>query len=147
VGQGSSTVLGTLPGGCYATSVYYRLNAAERAWLRRFAVELLDAAGVPRTVSSDLEVECVRRRLPDGSWLLFLINRLSEQRGTLTLSGLAEQAGRADYTVEALYADNHSSAEVVQHHSEDHQDGSALRLALTLAKDAVLVLRLSPESV
>ncbi|HLV98128.1 MAG TPA: beta-galactosidase [Ktedonobacterales bacterium] len=130
VGQGASTVLGTLPGGAYATSVYYRLAPEERVGLRRFAVGLMGAAGVQRQVVSDLEVETVRRRLPDGSWLLFLLNRLGEQRGEmkLTLEGLPSMQ------VETLYRFKHSNAEV----------SGAGALNLTLAADDVLALHVTP---
>ncbi len=129
-GQGTSTVLGTFPGGAYATSIYYRLDPAERAGLRRFAVELLDAAGIQRQVVSDLEVETVRRRLPDGSWLLFLINRLGEQCGELKLA----LEGLVDFGIEVLYRSKYSSA-------ARSGPGS---LSLTLAPDDVLVLHLLP---
>jgi hypothetical protein len=143
VGQGRSMVLGTLPGGCYATSVYYRLSSSERAELRAFATELMELAGVRRAAVSDLEVECVRRRLPDGSWLLFVLNRLGEQRGTLTLA-LEDDA---EYSVATLYASKHSSAEQrenAEHHKNAH-DNQSLKLGLTLAADDVLVLRLVPR--
>jgi hypothetical protein len=130
VGQGTSTVLGTLPGGSYATSVYYRLDPAERAGLRRFAVELLDMAGIQRQAMSDLEIEVVRRRLPDGSWLLFLLNRLGEQHGELRLA----LEGLVDFEVEVLYRSKHSSA-------ARRSSGS---LSLMLAPDDVLVLHLLP---
>jgi hypothetical protein len=129
-GQGTSIVLGTLPGGCYATSVYYQLAPAERSDLRCFAVELMNAAKVKRQVMSDLEVECVRRRLPDGSWLLFLLNRLGEQQGELRLA----LEGLADFSVELLYSYKHSDA---------RRSGPA-RLTLTLVPDDVLALRLMP---
>ncbi len=129
VGRGTSVMLGTLPGGCYSTSVYYQLAGAERADLRLFAVELLDSLGVSRVAASDLDVECVRRRLPDGSWLLFLLNRAGAQSGelALTLDGLA------DANVETLYSYKQSSATAL----------GAGRLALRLASDDVLVLRLT----
>lgn len=130
VGQGTSTVLGTLPGGAYATSVYYRLAPEERAGLRRFAVELMDAAGIQRSVVSDLEIELVRRRLPDGSWLLFVLNRLGEQRGEVKLA----LEGLTNLRVEPLYCYKHSSA---------GRSGSS-SLALTLAADDVLALRVLP---
>jgi len=130
VGQGTSTVVGTLPGGAYATSVYYRLDPAERAGLRRFAVELMEAAGIQRRATSDLEIETAPRRLADGSWLLFLLNRLGEQRGELKL----ELEGLADFRVEVLYSYGHSRAE---------RTGPG-NLALMLALDDVLVLRLMP---
>ncbi|HEU5367922.1 MAG TPA: alpha-amylase family protein [Ktedonobacterales bacterium] len=130
VGQGISTVLGTLPGGAYATSVYYRLAPEERAGLRRFAVELMDAAGIQRQVVSDLELETVRRRLPDGSWLLFLLNRLGEQRGELKLA----LGGLSALRVETLYRSKDSSAEV----------GGPASLKLLLAADDVLALHVLP---
>ncbi len=130
VGQGTSTVLGALPGGAYATSVYYRLEPEERAGLRRFAGELMEAAGVQRQVVSDLEVETVRRRLPDGSWLLFLLNRLGEQRGEMKL--VLEDL--PTLRVETLYSFKHSSAE---------PDGAG-KLTLTLAADDVLAVHVLP---
>jgi hypothetical protein len=131
VGHGTSTVLGTLPGGAYATSVYYRLTSEERVGLRRFAVELMKAAGIQRQMVSDLEIETVRRRLPDGSWLLFLLNRLGEQRGEmkLALDGLP-----GALRVETLYAFKHSSVE----------PGGPGTLHLTLATDDVLALHVMP---
>ena len=129
VGHGTSVMLGTLPGGCYSTSVYYQLADAERAELRRFAVELLDSLGVRRVAASDLDVECVRRRLPDGSWLLFVLNRVGAQQGelTLTLDGLA------DAQVETLYSFKQSSATSL----------GAGKLTLNLASDDVLALHLT----
>jgi len=122
--------LGTLPGGAYATSVYYWLAPEERAGLRRFAVELMDAAGIQQQVVSDLEVETVRRRLPDGSWLLFLLNRLGEQRGEMKLT----LAGLPTMKIETLYHFKHSSAEM----------NDAGKLHLTLAADDVLALHVRP---
>ncbi|HEY7347110.1 MAG TPA: alpha-amylase family protein [Ktedonobacterales bacterium] len=130
VGRGTSTVLGTIPGGAYATSVYYRLTPEERAGLRRFVVELMDAAGVQRQAGSDLEIETVRRRLPDGSWLLFLLNRLGEQRGELKLT----LEGLTDVRVETLYSYKHSRAEC----------SGAGKLNLLLAADDVLALHMMP---
>lgn len=143
VGQGKSVVLGTLPGGCYATSVYYQLSASERADLRAFATELMESVGMRCVIESDLEVECVRRRLSDGGWLLFLINRLGEQRGTLALT----LEGHADYTVETLYAYKHSSVEKQERRDEQKRDAGdhVFQLALMLAADDVLVLRLMPR--
>ncbi len=130
VGRGTSTVLGTLPGGVYATSVYYRLAAGERAGLRRFAVELMDAAGIQCQVASDLDMETVRRRLPDGSWLLFLFNRLGEQCGEIKLA----LDGLSNVRVEPLYRYKHSSAECA----------GPDRLNVLLAADDVLALRVLP---
>ncbi len=130
VGQGNSTVLGSLPGGTYDTSVYYRLAPEERAGLRRFAVELMEAAGVQRQVVSDLEVETVRRRLPDGSWLLFLLNRLGEQRGEVKLALDGVNTGH----LELLYRYKHSSAE--------WRDSELL--TVMMAADDVLALHMMP---
>jgi hypothetical protein len=135
VGRGASIVLGTLPGGCYTTSVYYRLTTSERAELRRFAVELMSALGVSRAAASDLEVECVRRRLPDGGWLLFLLNRVGRQQGTLTLA----LDGLVGAQMETLYSYKDSRAQV---QADAHADGQ-VRLELDLAPDDVMVLRLT----
>jgi hypothetical protein len=85
----------------------------------------------------------VRRRLPDGSWLLFVLNRLEEQRGTLTLA----LEGHADYSVEALYSYKQSRAEKQASPDAQKRDDNKhpLQLALTLAADDVLVLRLAPQ--
>lgn len=136
VGQGASIVLGTLPGGCYNTSVYYRLAASERAELRRFARELMNSLGTSRAAVSDLEVECVRRRLPDGGWLLFLLNRAGQQQGTLTLA----LDGLAGSHIETLYTYKRSRAQV---QAGAYSDGH-VRLDLHLEPDDVMVLHLMP---
>jgi hypothetical protein len=90
VGEGSSALIGTIPGGAYVTSRYGALAPEERRSLRRFVVQLFEPF-VPRTIvpDEDLEVETVARRSPDGGCFLFVVNRLGEQTGTLRLRNLA----------------------------------------------------------
>ena len=84
-GAGTSTVLGTLPGGRYVTPRYYAMASGERAALRAFTRELLEERGVEPRVDSALEVEFAAQRAPDGGGYLFLINRLGAQRGRVHL--------------------------------------------------------------
>jgi hypothetical protein len=87
VGAGTSTLLGTIPGGAYATSRYYTLPAEERLALRRFAVRLFGPLAARQIVpDDDLEVETVARRSPAGGILLFVVNRLGRQRGRVRFS-------------------------------------------------------------
>lgn len=80
-GAGSSTVLGTLPGGRYVTPRYYAESESRRAALRSFVRGLLAERGVEPPVTSDIEVEFVCQRAPDGGGYLFVINRMGRQRG------------------------------------------------------------------
>jgi len=85
VGRGSSTMIGTMPGGSLFTPQYYRLTPTERAGIRAFWTGLLARHGLvpPVSLSPGLEIEVALRPFPGGG-LLFLINRLpSPQRGTL----------------------------------------------------------------
>ncbi len=85
VDRGTSTMIGTMPGGSYFTPQYYRLTVAERQGIRAFWTELLKPRGLgpPIVLSPDLEIEVAHRPFPGGG-LLFLINRLpSAQSGTL----------------------------------------------------------------
>ena len=84
VRDGTSTLLTTLLGEPYATDAYYRLPAAQRLAHRQLVVSLFDAA-VPRQIVPDdsLEVELVARLSPDGGALVFVINRLGPQEGTI----------------------------------------------------------------
>ncbi|MFI5272456.1 MAG: beta-galactosidase [Ktedonobacterales bacterium] len=84
-GGGTSAVLGTVPGGAYTTGVYYQLTASERAELRAFAISLLAERGVAPRWTADIEVECVPRRVAGGTYLLYIINRLGAQQGSITL--------------------------------------------------------------
>ncbi|WIG57748.1 MAG: Beta-galactosidase [Ktedonobacterales bacterium] len=131
-GAGTSTVLGTVLGGAYTTGVYYQLAADERAELRRYAIGLMEAHGVKPAWVSDLDIECVARRHPSGSLLLFVFNRLGEQRGTLALTSLCGQ-----YTaMRTLWTYSGSSAIL-------HDNTT---LSLTLKPDDVLVLQLDGAS-
>lgn len=85
VGAGSSTMIGSLPGGSYFTPQYFRLGAEARSGVRAFWHGLLREAGIelPLVVAGGMEIEVEHRALPGGG-LLFLINRLPErQRGTV----------------------------------------------------------------
>jgi hypothetical protein len=84
VRDGTSTVLGTTLGGAYLTPRYPSRSPRERRDLRRFVVELFEAAAPRKVVpDDDLEVETVARLSPDGGCLLFVINRLGAQTGAL----------------------------------------------------------------
>ncbi len=95
VGRGSSTMIGTMPGGSLFTPQYYRLTPAERAGIRAFWTGLLAGYDLvpPFTLSPDLEIEVAHRPFPGGG-LLFLINRLPHpQRGTLGFTPAAGVGG------------------------------------------------------
>ncbi|MGI8422690.1 MAG: beta-galactosidase [Chloroflexota bacterium] len=132
--QGTSALIGTMPGGAYVTSRYYALSEEERLSLRRFAVQLIEPF-VPRTIAPDetLEVETVARRSPLGGCFLFIINRLGAQAGTLRLDkreALGLAVGGAVRT-ETLFSAFGSTAEW-------KDDG----VYVDLAPDDVLIIRL-----
>lgn len=128
-GGGSSTVWGTVPGGAYTTGAYYQLAPVERAGLRQLAAAAMEARGVARRwQSSDLDVECVLRRLSDGDYLLYVINRPGDQQGIVSL---APELGDIR-EIEILWTWNGSSAILA---GENH-------ITLGLKRDDVLVLRL-----
>jgi hypothetical protein len=84
-GAGSSTMIGSMPGGSYFTAEYYRLDAATRRRIRAFWQETLAPFGLapPVALSGDLEIEVTHRPFAGGG-LLFLLNRRPEpQRGTI----------------------------------------------------------------
>jgi beta-galactosidase GanA len=128
---GTSTVWGTVPGGAYTTGAYYQLGASERAGLRDFAKAAMRARGIEPQWQSDLDLECVVRRLSDGGHLVYILNRLGDQQGTLSL---APTLGSV-HEVESLWTYNGSSAILAGEHC----------IALTLRRDDVLVLRLRSE--
>lgn len=131
-GSGTSAVIGAVVGGAYTTGVYYQLAEIERAALRGYAQGLLNARGVrPRWWGdAGLEVECVLRRVPHG-YLLFVLNRLGEQVGTLEL---APDLGRIQ-AADLLWTYSDSSATLTGENT----------LRLALRSDDVLVLRLACE--
>lgn len=150
VGQGTSALIGTIPGGAYVTSRYYALSVEERLALRRFAIQLIEPH-VPRTIVPDemLEVETVARRVrvegqangdAGGSakelngCFLFVINRLGEQQGTLrlaNLSALGLESLPAPDRLEVLFSAFGSTASV-----------SDAGVHVDLKPDDVLILRL-----
>lgn len=132
VGRGTSTVVGTIPGGAYTTSRYYTLSPQDRLALRRFAVRLFEPA-VPRRVvpSDELEVEAVARLSPSGGCLLFLVNRLGPQRGTICLPDPA-----------ALHLDRPFDAEVMFSAFGSQVTMAEGALVVDLAADDVVVVRL-----
>ncbi|HEX2185299.1 MAG TPA: beta-galactosidase [Chloroflexota bacterium] len=84
VRSGTSTVIGTVIGGAYVSSLYAALPAGERLALRRLALGLFEEI-VPRRIvpDPDLEVEVTARLSPDGGCLLFILNRLGAQAGRI----------------------------------------------------------------
>jgi hypothetical protein len=92
VGRGSSTMIGSLPGGSYFTPQYYRLMPDEREAIRAFWTDLLTPFGLapPIDLSPGLEIEVAHRPFPGGTGgLLFLINRLpTRQTGHLHIPGI-----------------------------------------------------------
>ena len=96
-GAGSSTMIGSMPGGSYFTAEYYRLDAATRRGIRAFWQETLAPFGLapPVALSGDLEIEVTHRPFAGGG-LLFLLNRGPEpQRGTIRFGPAAGVRGAA----------------------------------------------------
>ncbi len=89
-GRGTSTVLGTLPGGRYVTPRYYAMPSRQRAALRQFLRGLLGEWGIRPSFETDLEVELVPHQAEGGGGYLFLINRLGRQRGRIRMRRAAE---------------------------------------------------------
>ncbi|MGH2353922.1 MAG: beta-galactosidase [Chloroflexota bacterium] len=132
VGDGTSTLLGTVLGGAYTTSRYYTLSPQERLALRRFAVGLFEPVAPRRIAPEDgLEVETVARLLPDGGCLLFVINRLGAQTGTIRFPSPAALTIGQPLRAEAVFSAFGSRAGVTL-------DG----LAVDLQPDDVLIVRL-----
>ncbi|HUS17523.1 MAG TPA: beta-galactosidase [Chloroflexia bacterium] len=90
-GQGSGTMVGSLPGGSYFTPQYYRLTPAERAGVRAFWRARLGPLGLHATFTTDgdSEIEVTHRPFPGGGFL-FLINRQAvAQAGTVQWTAAA----------------------------------------------------------
>jgi hypothetical protein len=87
-GGGTSTMIGTLVGGAYATPAYYSLRPAERAGIRRFWRGLLGERGVPPAVRFNPGLELsVQVRPGAGGALLVVINpRAERQQGHFALA-------------------------------------------------------------
>lgn len=136
VGNGTSIVWGTLLAGRYATSRYYALSPEERSDLRKYLSALMADLGVGPRFATDMEIEIVARRLLDGC-LLFIINRLGEQEGSIVLQdrlslGLSQQS----FAAHRLFAYKGSSIQM------DRRSD----LYVQLGADDVLVLRLFQDT-
>lgn len=131
VSEGTSCVIGTLLAGCYTTSVYYRISRADRKNMRRFVLDLLSSYGVQPRFKTDMEVEVVLQKTPGKSnrQLVYIINRLPDQRGTLELRN------QKITDLEMLFTFNGSSAKL--------QDDGLINLNIT--KDDVVVLRVAAQ--
>lgn len=86
-GAGSSTMIGTLPGGSYGNPAYYQLRPAERQGIRNFWAGLLGERGVPPAVGLNpgLEVGVQMRPAGDGALLVVVNPRAERQQGRITL--------------------------------------------------------------
>jgi hypothetical protein len=136
VGNGTSIVLGTLLAGCYATSRYYTLFPEERLDLREYLSALMSGLGVRPRFTTDMEIEIVARRLFDGC-LLFVINRLGEQEGSIVLQDrLSLGLGQHSFAAQQLFAYKGSSVRM------DRRSD----LYVQLGADDVLVLRLFQDT-
>jgi hypothetical protein len=84
-GKGTSTVLGTLPGGRYATPRYYTVDPETRKTLCNFMRGMLGEWGIQSSYETEIEAEMVAHKAPDGGGFLFIINRLGRQQGRVHL--------------------------------------------------------------
>ena len=89
-GEGTSTVLGTLPAGRYVTPRYYAMPFTDRRALRQFLIGMLGERGVAPPIETDLEVEVVPHKSEVGGGYLFVINRLGRQSGRIRLRRAVE---------------------------------------------------------
>jgi hypothetical protein len=85
---GTSTMIGTLVGGAYATPAYYTLRPAEREGIRNFWRGLLGERGVAPTVrfNPGLEVAVQVRPTANGVRLVVINHRAERQQGRFTLA-------------------------------------------------------------
>lgn len=132
VRDGTSTLLGAIPGGAFTTPRYSMLRAAERRTVRRFALSLFEDV-VPRQIVPDdaLEIEAIARLSPDGGCLLFVINRLGAQTGSLRFPAPSALNLGESIAVDVLYSAFGSRAHA-----------RAEGLVLELVAGDVLVVRL-----
>ena len=119
---GTSIVMGTDLAASYVCGDYFQHSPAERLSLRRFVVALLGEAA-PRHVVPDetLECEIVARLSPDGGCLLFVLNHVAAQAGTVHFPSPDRLNLGAATAVEVLYSARGSQADAVH-------DGLILRL-------------------
>jgi glycosyl hydrolase family 42 (putative beta-galactosidase) len=131
-GAGTATLLGTQPAGRYVTPRYYETSAATRQALRRFLLGMLSEFGVEPNVETELELEIVPHRAPDGGGYLFLINRLDRQTGRIRFRRPLEWGYRGHARVAFSFLGSGAVA---------HDDQS---LDVDLAAQDVLVVSLPP---
>jgi hypothetical protein len=88
-GAGTSTMLGTLPGGSYATPTYYRLRPQERQGIRTFWQGLLSERGVPPAITTNPGLEVGVQIYPAGEATLLVVSnhRAERQQGCIRLPG------------------------------------------------------------
>jgi hypothetical protein len=91
-GAGTSTMIGTLVGGAYATPAYYTLRPAERAGIRNFWRGVFRERGVapPVRTNPGLEVAVQLRSIPGGALLVVSNPRAERQQGRFALAGPVE---------------------------------------------------------
>ena len=88
-GAGTSTMIGSLVGGAYATPAYFTLRPAEREGIRNFWRGLLVERGVAPAVRPNpgLEVAVFVHPLAEGARLVVINPRAERQQGRFTLVG------------------------------------------------------------
>jgi hypothetical protein len=132
VRDGTSSVIATTLGEDYLGPGYAALRPVARFALRRFAVSLFEDRAARQIVPDDsLEVEAIARLSPDGGCLLFVINRLGAQAGTLRFP-----------TAAALNLQTPVTAQVLFSHLGSHAVGLDDGIWLDLRPGDVMVLRL-----
>ncbi len=88
LGAGTSTMIGTLVGGAYATPAYYTMRPAEREGIRNFWRGVLSERGVHPAVHPHpgLEVAVQVRPTAQGALLVVINPRAERQQGRFALS-------------------------------------------------------------
>lgn len=132
VRDGVSTLLAEPLGEPYAGPAYYRLPAGQRTAHRDLVVSLFGQT-VTRSLEPErnLELELVARLSPDGGALVFVLNRLGAQEGTIGVADIGALNLPADFAVTTLFAESRSVAE---------RRGDTIHVRM--ASSDVLVLRL-----
>ncbi|HEU5317291.1 MAG TPA: hypothetical protein VFX49_14370 [Chloroflexota bacterium] len=132
VRDGVSTILHQPLGEPHCGPAYWRLPAGQRRAHRQLVLSLVEEVA-PRTLApaEDLELEAVARLSPDGGALLFVVNRLDAQVGTIAIPAPeALNVGRP-LLLESLFSTADSQAEPAG-------DGIRVRMG----PKGVLILRL-----
>lgn len=136
VRDGTSTLLSIPFGEPYSSDAYFRLPASQRVAHRRLLLSLFGEV-VPRQLVPDdhLEVELAARLSPDGGSLLFIVNRLGAQTGTLRLPFPAAMGLSDPIRAEPAFTARGSRVEALS-------DG----LRLDMAPGDALIVRLGPPA-